>query len=421
MALTTQVNLQLVLTADDQLQSVLADLQAQVDQLTEAFAGLSDAVSGVSDDLEASLTDAADTARAASEQVDTFAASLDTAAGAASNLGTASDAAFATLTAAATEAADTLDATVDAAMQQILTTVRGLGPEAADSVAELVSQLAAAETPFYQIVAAGKELAVTLGGLAPEVTALQESFAEFTAAEEAAVSAAQDLATLMEQMRGVATDDAEALQAFETALQAANDLATVLRTTLGSIGDALPNSALAQFEETLAAANAQAQEMAATVREATATPVSGAASPGLFSGLSGTVMRGGMDALMGYMGLNMLTSAANLPQALYAMMNLTHLGSAQAGQALGVLGVAGLGGMSGVQFLQQLEGSLRTTFTPQIGTGMLSKNAILLQSLGITQQTLAENGPWGLLNTIAPSTSTSSAPARAAPRANCSA
>ena len=71
----------------------------------------------------------------------------------------------------------------------------------------------------------------------------------------------------------------------------------------------------------------------------------------------------------------------------------------EAAQTYAMLGAAGLTGGSGVSFLQGLEGNLQQVFTPQVGTGALSQQAIELQSLGITQKDITSS-PWELLNTI---------------------
>ncbi|WDL96949.1 glucosaminidase domain-containing protein [Alicyclobacillus sp. ALC3] len=130
---------------------------------------------------------------------------------------------------------------------------------------------------------------------------------------------------------------------------------------------------------------------------------------GLLGGLRGAssmlselpmkLMYGGMNAMMGYYGLQALANGTSGFAAIQQMKNLNNSTVNQAAQYQMMLGAAGLTGTSGVSFLQGLAGNMQKTFTPAVGSGALSQSAILLQSLGITQQDITQS-PMALLNTI---------------------
>lgn len=349
--LLTTASLQLVMTADDQLSSVLTALQDQVSVLTERFAALGDIMNGISDDMDEVMGTVADTTDKATQSVQDLEAAFNTAAD--------------TSEAAGSSMVDSLDA----------------GAQAADRVS------------------------TALRAMPAEIDAMKADFADFTAAEDAAVEATRALLDLMQQMRGVGQADAETAQAFADAIASANDLATTLGGTLSDVSGPMQtaNTAMVEFKQTLAEASAQATDMAASLSEAEGTSAKTAGTSflgGFGSGLGGKIMTGGMMGLMGYMGLGMLSNVGQEWQGVLAMMHEnTGMTAAQSAQAMNMLGYGGISGAGSASFLQGMYGSLRTTLTPQIGTGMLSKNAILLQSLGINQQSLAQS-PWMLLNQI---------------------
>ncbi|WP_304459013.1 phage tail tip lysozyme [Alicyclobacillus sendaiensis] len=107
----------------------------------------------------------------------------------------------------------------------------------------------------------------------------------------------------------------------------------------------------------------------------------------------------GMNAMMGYYGIQSIANSTNNLQAIQEMMQLNNQTVNEAAQSYAMLASMGMTGTSGVQFLQNLEGNLQKTFTPEVGSGAMSQQAILLESLGITRQDLTTS-PWMLLNTI---------------------
>ena len=129
--------------------------------------------------------------------------------------------------------------------------------------------------------------------------------------------------------------------------------------------------------------------------------------PGWLSGIRGAssllselpmkMMYGGMNMMMGYYGLQALANGTSGFASIQQMQQLNNSTVNQAAQYQMMLGAAGLTGTSGVSFLQGLAGNMQQTFTPV--NGGLSRNAILLESLGITQQDAAQS-PMMLLSTI---------------------
>ncbi|WP_159437304.1 phage tail tip lysozyme [Alicyclobacillus vulcanalis] len=107
----------------------------------------------------------------------------------------------------------------------------------------------------------------------------------------------------------------------------------------------------------------------------------------------------GMNAMMGYYGIQSIANSTNNLQAIQEMMQLNNQTVNEAAQSYAMLASMGMTGTSGVQFLQNLMGNLQKEFTPEVGSGALSQQAIILQSLGITRQALTTS-PWELLNTI---------------------
>ncbi len=111
------------------------------------------------------------------------------------------------------------------------------------------------------------------------------------------------------------------------------------------------------------------------------------------------LMMTGMTAMMGYYGIQGLANSENQFANIQQMMNLNNQTVNEAAQSSVMLGTVGMSGTAGTSFLSNLAGNLQKVFTPQVGSGALSKEAILLQSLGITQQDITTS-PWELLNTI---------------------
>lgn len=111
------------------------------------------------------------------------------------------------------------------------------------------------------------------------------------------------------------------------------------------------------------------------------------------------LMTYGMTGLMGYYGMQGLANSENQFANIQQMMNLNNQTVNGAAQSAVMLGTVGLSGTAGTSFLSNLAGSMQKLFTPEVGSGALSKDAILLQSLGITQQDITTS-PWELLNTI---------------------
>lgn len=120
---------------------------------------------------------------------------------------------------------------------------------------------------------------------------------------------------------------------------------------------------------------------------------------GYLSHIPHQLMNYGMLGMMGYYGVQGLANSENQFADIQQMMNLNNQTVNEAAQSSVMLGTVGMSGTAGTSFLSNLAGNMQNLFTPQVGSGALSKNAILLQSLGITQQDITTS-PWELLNTI---------------------
>ncbi len=207
------------------------------------------------------------------------------------------------------------------------------------------------------------------------------------------VAAAQEIASI----------SVEAGDSIETALQGAAQAAKDVAMDLGLIPSVFTDltSEAEQFNATLEQTAATAQDVATATKEALSG--GGATTSGASGGhgsLGSTVLMGGMNAMMGYYGLQMLANSGLQWSSIEQMQKLNNSTPQQAAQMMAMMGMAGMTGSSAVSFLSGMAGQLQQTFTPQVGTGMLSQQAILLESLGINQQDVAQS-PAMLLNTIA--------------------
>lgn len=117
----------------------------------------------------------------------------------------------------------------------------------------------------------------------------------------------------------------------------------------------------------------------------------------MLSELPMKMLYGGMNAMMGYYGLQSLATGGNNFAAIQQMMNLNNSTVNQAAQYQEMLGATGMTGTSGVQFLQGLANNLHSAFFTM--NGALSSTGMQLTQYGITKQDLAES-PMQLLNTI---------------------
>lgn len=362
MALQTTVSLQLLLTADDQLSEVLQAIQDQIDLLTESFTALGDAASGISDEMDSEMGVVVDALDGATESVDTLAGSLDRASVAASAV-TEATTAWGDAASGAGDQFDTLDATIattmdaaTAAVTQTLSLMEENFTGVTDAMAAAVRQFAEGWAAYVEQM--GADWASVWPEVQAGVTQIVTDMGGIPRALSEAQAATAEWAATLDEVAVTATEVATETQATVTATTEA------------------------------AAANA--------ARGATGMPGGSI----LGGGFGGMMLKGGMGAMMGYFGLNMLGQAGNLPANVLSMMRGNNMTSGEAGQALAMLQYGGVSGSGASSFLSGMAGNLRTLFTPQIGTGMLSKNAILLQSLGITQQSLTQS-PWMLMNTIA--------------------
>ena len=138
-------------------------------------------------------------------------------------------------------------------------------------------------------------------------------------------------------------------------------------------------------------------------------PESPSLMDGIFSGLHGAnttlneipgkMLGMGMNALMGYYGLQAISSGGNQFSSIQQLMQENNQTVNEAAQSSVMLGSAGLSGTAGVEFLSDFAKNMQTVFEPEPGSGKQSKDALILDSLGISQKDLTES-PWELLNTV---------------------
>lgn len=109
------------------------------------------------------------------------------------------------------------------------------------------------------------------------------------------------------------------------------------------------------------------------------------------------LLYGGLNAMMYGQGIGALANAAGNFGYIQRISQLDNMAPNQAAQAYAMLGATGMQGSAGVDFLSNLSGSLQKAFSPV--NGVLGQQAILLESLGITKADTVTS-PWQLLNTI---------------------
>lgn len=214
--------------------------------------------------------------------------------------------------------------------------------------------------------------------------------------------------------REVAANGQEAGDSIDVALRDAAQSAQALAESMLEDGTVIQSAAseALKLSDTLQTADDTAQELAASLREvslagATAGVAGESGTTGLVAGesaashgsLGSSLMMGGMNAMMGYYGMQMLAQSGMQWSNLEQMQQITKGTPQESAQMMGMLGMVGMTGSSATSFMAGLQGSLRNTFTRQVGTGLLGRNALLLEQLGIGPSIQSES-PNFMLQTI---------------------
>ncbi len=320
------------------------------------------------------------------------------------------------------EAAITLAETLRGPVQEAFTSAGNTAQESALRMATSMQETAVQTTAAQQTATAREIEATQL--MADRVEQYWQQIEEEAIVSLDSITAQADtVANMVADSFGGMSDDIRtqmqeaATEIMQISLEAGDSMETALESAAAAAKDVAAQLDLvpASFEdmtsqvEQLNAALAETMDEAKAVAESTATLGSESAvggttgtTGGIFShgGLGSTMLMGGMNAMMGYYGMQMLGNAGMQWSQVEQMQRLNNQTPQEAAQAMAMMGIAGMTGSSGVSFLSGLAGQLRQTFTPQVGTGMLSQQAILLESLGINQQDIAQS-PWMLMQTIA--------------------
>ncbi len=367
MALLEDVSLKLLFLAENNAQDVL-------DTLVESMGNLL----GVLRDFESANPFAAMTEDAA-----TFNEAMDTTIETAQTMG------------------DTLQATAD----RMTAAMQGTATETVANQQETSSEIVAANAAMAERVQQYWDQIATQGAQSMNEVATQATEAGIRIADAYGQVSSEIRGQMIAAAQEIAAISIEAGDSIDTALQGATQAAKDMAAELGIVPGQF-DAMTAQVEQ-LNAALAQTADEAKAVQEATATAMeTGSVAGGVgvggasHGGMGSSLMMTGMNAMMGYYGMQMLGTAGMNFSSIEQMQKLNNQTPQEAAQMMALLGMGGMTGSSATSFLSGMAGQMQQTFTPQVGTGMLSQQAILLQSLGITQQDTAQS-PAMLLNTIA--------------------
>lgn len=386
MASLTEVDLKLVLSATGQqeVESVLKGLQDAVTTLVTTLDDL-----GRMDPFSKLVADASDFAtvmRNASDATDTFANSVNTATDAVARLQDAMVRSMGVNPFAALEQDTTaLLASVDKADLAMSTLV------------DRIDRVGTIPDPYAALQEGAVTLTQDVDGTWKAFGTLDTTISDFrpkdpyTQIMDQTVTFTDDIikATDSVKLLGSAVSDLkispDVFTGFEAQLQVLDEKLTMTMDELDNMFAALDQHSLGMMGGT----------------------TGGGTSKGSGHGSSLNLMSMGMNAMMGYYGLQTLVSSASnmmyIQQMMQQGMGMTHgnygTGAVnQAAQAYAMLSASGLTGSAGVSTLTGIQSNLATMFT-RTGTGMLSKNALILQQYGIGPQTAAES-PWQSLQTI---------------------
>ncbi|MFB5192755.1 transglycosylase SLT domain-containing protein [Alicyclobacillus fastidiosus] len=278
----------------------------------------------------------------------------------------------------------------------------------------------AGKAPFSDMVKSVQQLNTELSTTVDEVQKLAEGMRAVVSGEESGLSSA--IAALGNAANGTSSsrsgskslpeltaqeattwfsqlNESQVPESLKEAYQKAQDEWLGWNSTTAN--EEAPLEFYNQFRDYMNAQNAPAPSKTPAV---TKTPVpswlnsvNGANS--LMNELPMKFLTTGMNAMMGYYGIQSLVNAGNNFQYINQLRTMNNMSVNGAAQAYAMLASAGMSGSSGVSFLSNLAGNLQNIFTPQVGTGALSQQAIELESLGINQADTVTS-PWELLNTI---------------------
>ena len=278
---------------------------------------------------------------------------------------------------------------------------------------------------FAPLQASSRELLGDLQGIRRMLTSVDETIISDVLAplQNSAYELKEDLKTVKLALTSLEEMPVSDLLAplQTTASEIVDDLGTV-RTYMVDI---VSSAATDPFTPWLTSA----QELLTTVDETKASMLSmggaggttgvageGAASTGILGGMGGMLsgfgsklLMGGMNAMMGYYGMQAFASSAGNLSNIQQMMQLGQgktrgtYGTTdvnEAAQAYAMLGMAGMTGSQGSTFLTGLKTSLRSMFTRVGGSG-ISKNALMLEQYGLNPALgMSGASPWAALQGV---------------------
>ncbi|MHB1937065.1 MAG: transglycosylase SLT domain-containing protein [Acidobacteriaceae bacterium] len=238
--------------------------------------------------------------------------------------------------------------------------------------------------------------------------AINAAMGNATDATDAAMGSVDSLKTSLTEVAdttlGAVSDQMAAVMdattaADEQVLALKDDLASVDAINMTSAADSIT-----QITDALTTANAQAAELKANLMDTgaggagTTSTSSTSGGKSIFAGLGSGLFQTAMYSLMGYMGLQAMSSSANLFATMQTFMaDNPGMTPTDAERAMAMLGSQGITGSAATGMMSSLGGkTMQDLFTLN---GMLSPQGIQLQSLGLNRSMLTGT-PWMNMQTI---------------------
>ncbi len=238
--------------------------------------------------------------------------------------------------------------------------------------------------------------------------AINAAMGNATDATDAAVGSVDSLKTSLTEVAdttlGAVSDQMAAVMdattaADEQVLALKDDLASVDAINMTSAADSIT-----QITDALTTATAQAAELKANLMDTgaggagTTSTSSTSGGKSIFAGLGSGLFQTAMYSLMGYMGLQAMSSSANLFATMQTFMaDNPGMTPTDAERAMAMLGSQGITGSAATGMMSSLGGkTMQDLFTLN---GMLSPQGIQLQSLGLNRSMLTGT-PWMNMQTI---------------------
>ncbi len=235
--------------------------------------------------------------------------------------------------------------------------------------------------------------------------AVNSAMGNATDATDAAMSSVDELKTSLTEVADTTLSTvSDHMASFMDATSAAEEQVVALRddlTTVAEINMTSAADAVNTVTDALTAANAQAADLKANLAGTGAGAGGTSGSSGgksIFAGLGSGLFSTAMYSLMGYMGLQAMSSSANLFATMQSFMaDNPGMTPTDAERAMAMLGSQGITGQSATGLMSALGGkTLQDLFTLN---GMLSPQGLQLQSLGYNRSMVTAS-PWENLQTI---------------------